>query len=73
MAAAGYCLLHALQLHGFGQCLSETIGVDTIADAGHVCPHIARGYSPQSLIYLTIILHQYKDASAQRCISTQMH
>ena len=68
MAATGNCLLHALQFHGFGQHLSETIGVDAIADAGHVCPHVACGYSPQSFIYLTIILQQHKDASAQRCI-----
>ncbi len=68
MAATGNCLLHALQFHGFGQRLSETIGVDAVADAGHVCPHIACGYSPQSLIYLTIILQQHRDASAQSCI-----
>lgn len=68
VAAAGNCLLHALQFHGFGQRLGETIGVDAVADAGHVCPHIACSYSPQSFIYLTIILQQHSDASARRCI-----
>ncbi len=68
MAATGNCLLHALQFHGFGQRLSETIGVDAVANAGHVCPHIACGYGPQSFIYLTVILHQHRDASAQTCI-----